>query len=237
MSRDNDRNFGSGFGGLRGAFNNPSAPSGPQNAASGSPSAASGPSSNDKFARITGKLGNLRENSQRRGQRLQNVKRLFEAIIVLNTEIREAMREARRGEESSVSPAQLTQIEEALARLEEQLGNTDRENDELIRALLQNANDLIAIREGLPGTSRSGTPGYAATPAVSGVRTAMEAVTPSRGNEGASGMRAGRMKGGYKHSKTNSRKYMVKRFRSLRGSLKRDKKRKRKTLRRRSARK
>ena len=45
------------------------------------------------------------------------------------------------------------------------------------------------------------------------------------------------MRGGYKHSRTNSRKYMVKRFRSLRGSLKRDKKRKRKTLRRRSHRK
>ena len=45
------------------------------------------------------------------------------------------------------------------------------------------------------------------------------------------------LRGGYKHSKTNSRKYMVKRFRSARMSLKRDKKRKRKTLRRRSSRK
>ena len=163
----------------------------------------------DPLSRITGKLASMTANSTQRQARLRNVRILFNAIIALNTEIRDAMGSGRA---APVSPEQLTTIENALTRLDEQLKETDVDNDELIKALLQNANDLVTIRE----TQTNG----AVTPGITALKTAITAV----------GQQA--RAGGYKHSKTNSRKYMVKKFRSARVSSRRMNKKKRKTLRR-----
>ncbi len=167
---------------------------------------------------ITGKLRGLNTASQQRRARLQNVNVLFVAIVQLNDEIRNLGSQPG----SSVSPEQLQQIEAAIDQLGVQIGNTDLENESLIRALLDNANSLMRLRDSLPDPGSS--------PGMNAVRTAIANVPPRRnGDDGGGGAS---QRAGYKHSKTNSRKYMVKKFRSLRGSLKRGKKRKRKTLRR-----
>jgi hypothetical protein len=80
--------------------------------------------------------------------------------------------------------------------------------------LLENANELMRIRRTMPDPD--------ASPGIAAVEDARKVVV---------------QRGGYKHSKTNSRKYMVKKFRSARNSIRRKKRRRSKTLRRRSTRK
>jgi len=186
----------------------------------------------------------LTDSSRLRGTKLAKIKELNDAIQIVHREIIEALKILKNPQEYQ---KELDDINAALSQLAEQLANANYDT-QIINAILENANRLLDIRGAIPGLPSS--PSVVQAKALMGELTppppsyagAVTGGPPSRGlpsaNSGWTSGRGGRgHNGGYKHSKTNSRKYMVKKFRSARNSIRRKKRRRSKTLRRRSTRK
>lgn len=193
MSGNNNNNYGNSLPGLYGAFNT----------ARGDPSSSGPPPSSsgaDKLSPITEKLMKLTTTSKLRGERLKRVKQLFDYMALLTNEIFDASSKSSQ----SLSEQQITSINESLNKLEQQLNTTDNSSEELVKALIEHANSLIRIREGMPKYDKDNSSVKQIAPILNELNM---------------------KKGGYKHSKTNSRKYVVKRFRSARNSYRRGKKR------------
>jgi hypothetical protein len=190
----------------------------------------------------------LTAKSGLRGQRLKNIKALNTVIGELHKEI---LSELGKVPNPKLYKDELSSVNNALTELATELGKNDVDNDDLIKTILANANQLIAIRENMPGYDKGSPP-----PSVANARKQIDALsgsssslsmTPSLTQTPSSSLSQTQsrsysdavrgnnqrdddnpftnLKGGYKHNTTSSRKYMVKRFRSSRNSFRRGKKR------------
>jgi hypothetical protein len=192
-------------------------------------------------------IKDLTAKSGLRGQHLKNIKALNTVIGELHKEI---LAELGKVPNPKIYKDELSSVNNALTELATELGKNDVDNDDLIKTILANANQLIAIRENMPGYDKGSPP-----PSVVNARKQIDALSGSSSSPSLSlspsqtqsrsysdAVRGQRdddnpftnLKGGYKHNTTSSRKYMVKRFRSSRNSFRRGKKRRRnKTFKRR----
>jgi hypothetical protein len=187
---------------------------------------------------IMADLMELNRRANTRNIRLAALVTLLRAISVLSAEIRGLIRpdgqrpdEQRRpdgqrpdNQQPDITEQQLDAIDLLIVNLANQLQQTDANIEDLIVSAKTTATALLAARVSLrrPGEGVSQAE-VAATAANSSA--AIRDPAPVTKIFAAN-------RGGYKHSKTNSRKYMVKKFRSARVSSRRMNKKKRKTLRR-----